>query len=44
MRLLFWTELYWPYIGGVEVFSSKLIAALRGRRISPTPIIEGPVS
>jgi glycosyltransferase involved in cell wall biosynthesis len=31
MRLLFWTALYWPYIGGVEVFSSKLMAALRGR-------------
>ncbi len=31
MRLLFWTALYWPYIGGVEVFSSKLLAALRGR-------------
>ncbi len=31
MRLLFWTAVYWPHIGGVEVFSSKLLAALRGR-------------
>ncbi len=31
MRLLFWTRVYWPYIGGVEVFSIKLLAALRGR-------------
>ena len=31
MRLLFWTAVYWPYIGGIEVFSSKLLAALRGR-------------
>ncbi len=31
MRLLFWSALYWPHIGGVEVFSIKLLAALRGR-------------
>ncbi len=31
MRLLFWTQLYWPHIGGVEVFTAKLIAAMRGR-------------
>ncbi len=30
MRLLFWAA-YWPYIGGVEVFSVKLLAALRAR-------------
>ncbi len=31
MRLLFWTAVYWPYIGGIQVFSSMLLAALRGR-------------
>ncbi len=31
MRLLFWTGTYWPNIGGVEVFSSNLMAGLRRR-------------
>jgi len=31
MRLLFWTALYWPDIGGVQVLIAKLLAALRGR-------------
>lgn len=31
MRLLFWTQLYWPHIGGVEIFTAKLIAAMRAR-------------
>jgi glycosyltransferase involved in cell wall biosynthesis len=31
MRVLFWSELFWPYIGGAEVFSSKLLVALRER-------------
>ncbi len=31
MRLLFWTGTYWPNIGGVEVFSANLMAALRRR-------------
>ena len=29
MRVLFWSELFWPYIGGGEVFGTKLIAALQ---------------
>jgi glycosyltransferase involved in cell wall biosynthesis len=29
MKILFWTELFWPYIGGVEVLSMQLIAALQ---------------
>jgi glycosyltransferase involved in cell wall biosynthesis len=31
MRILFWSELFWPYIGGVETLSVKLIPALRKR-------------
>jgi glycogen(starch) synthase len=31
LRILFWTEQFWPYIGGVEVLSAKLILELRAR-------------
>jgi glycogen(starch) synthase len=31
MRVIFWTELFWPYIGGVQVLGTKLILALRER-------------
>jgi glycosyltransferase involved in cell wall biosynthesis len=31
MRVLFWSELFWPYIGGAEVFGAGLVAALRRR-------------
>jgi len=31
MRLLFWTQLYLPNIGGIEVISHKLLLALRER-------------
>lgn len=31
MRVLFWTELFWPVIGGAEIFSSKLVSSLRDR-------------
>src|SRR5215510_6749725 len=31
MRGLFWSELFLPYIGGAEIFSPKLILALRER-------------
>jgi glycosyltransferase involved in cell wall biosynthesis len=31
MRVLFWSELFWPYIGGVETLSTKLLSALRKR-------------
>jgi glycogen(starch) synthase len=31
MRVLFWSELFWPYIGGAEVFATKLLAVLRAR-------------
>jgi glycogen synthase len=31
VRILFLTENFWPYIGGVEVFSAKLLPALRQR-------------
>lgn len=29
MRILYWTDLYHPHVGGVEVFSQKLIPALQ---------------
>lgn len=31
MRMLFWTELFWPYIGGAELSGTKLISALSKR-------------
>ena len=31
MRVLYWTELFWPYIGGVEVLGTKLMPALLER-------------
>ena len=31
MRVVFWTELFWPHIGGVEIFSKQLITALQRR-------------
>ena len=29
MRVLFWAELFWPYIGGVEVFSMQLVTTMQ---------------
>lgn len=31
MRVLFWTEMFWPGIGGVEVLASHLLPALASR-------------
>jgi glycogen(starch) synthase len=31
MRALVWQELFWPYIGGVEILSAKLLVALSQR-------------
>lgn len=31
MRILFWSELFWPYIGGPEVMAMNLLPALRDR-------------
>lgn len=31
MRVLYWAERFWPYIGGVEVLSTQLISALQKR-------------
>jgi glycosyltransferase involved in cell wall biosynthesis len=31
MRVLFWTEQYWPYIGGLEVIATRLATSLRER-------------
>jgi glycogen(starch) synthase len=31
MRILFWQELFWPHIGGIEVLATKLLSVLRQR-------------
>jgi glycogen synthase len=31
MRILFWSELFWPSLGGAEVFGSQLISYLQSR-------------
>jgi len=31
MRVLFWSEQFWPTIGGIEVWSSRLLPALSER-------------
>jgi len=31
MRILFWSDLFWPYIGGPEVLGTKLLPALGAR-------------
>ncbi|RYX83087.1 glycosyltransferase family 1 protein [bacterium] len=33
MKVLFWTQQYWPYIGGVEVLSRQFIADMRTRGV-----------
>jgi len=33
VRVLFWSDLYWPYIGGAEIFGMRLLAALRERGV-----------
>jgi glycogen(starch) synthase len=30
-RILFWTELFWPYIGGVQILAAKTLPMLRRR-------------
>src|SRR5687768_3253934 len=31
MRVLYWTQLFWPYIGGVEVLASRFLPAMQAR-------------
>jgi glycogen(starch) synthase len=31
MRVLFWSELFWPHIGGAEVLGTRMVLALRER-------------
>lgn len=31
MKVLFWSNLFWPYIGGAEYFGARLVSALRER-------------
>src|SRR5262245_23855967 len=36
MRVLFWADLFWPYVGGIQVWSARLLPALmhRGHEIA----------
>jgi glycosyltransferase involved in cell wall biosynthesis len=31
MRVLLWSELYWPHVGGPEILAARLLPALRAR-------------
>jgi glycogen(starch) synthase len=31
MRILFWSELFWPYLGGAQLFGAQLISYLQSR-------------
>lgn len=31
MRVLLWTELFWPYVGGAEILSGKFALAMKNR-------------
>jgi glycogen synthase len=31
VRVLYWTQLFWPYIGGVEVLAAEFLPAMRSR-------------
>src|SRR5262245_3046813 len=31
MRVLMWSELFWPYVGGAEILGAELMLALRKR-------------
>lgn len=31
MRVLFWSELFWPHVGGVEILAAQTVAGLCGR-------------
>src|SRR5262245_38784794 len=39
MRVLFWSEVFWPRIGGAEIFAAKLIDGLRRRGIELLVIV-----
>ena len=38
MRVLFWQELFWPYIGGIEVLAKNLLLELQGRGYDVTVV------
>ena len=40
MRILFWTEQFWPAIGGAEIFSTKLLPALQTRGYEPIVVTD----
>ena len=31
MKVLYWTELFWPHIGGIEVLATRFLPAMQGR-------------
>jgi glycogen(starch) synthase len=38
LRVLFWSELFWPYIGGAEIIGAKLAMSLRERGCEVTVV------
>ena len=38
MRVLFWSELFWPYVGGPELLAAKLLLALAARGYGVTVV------
>ena len=31
MRVLFWSELFWPYLGGVEILAANVVSDMQKR-------------
>src|SRR5262245_24884059 len=40
VRILFWTEQFWPAIGGAEIFATKLLPALQTRGYEPVVVTD----
>jgi glycogen(starch) synthase len=38
MRILCWSELFWPYIGGAEVFAARMLSAWSARGYEPVVV------
>ncbi|MEQ8716458.1 MAG: glycosyltransferase family 4 protein [Acidimicrobiales bacterium] len=38
MRFVYWTQQFWPFVGGVEVLGTKYVAAMRARGHEPVVV------
>ena len=38
MRVLFWCELFWPHVGGIEVLAAQYVPAMRARGVELTVV------